>query len=97
MRRTGEPTGEGRKAGETRWGGQRFYTERLQAILEPEQTGRFVAIEPEARCYFIGGGGSEVLVAARKAIPGGLFYLKRIGHEFTHRTSGRSLLRREEE
>lgn len=77
--------------------GERFYTERLRAVLEPEQTGRFVAIEPEARCYFIGGGGSEALVAAHKAMPGGLFYLKRIGYEFTHRMGGRALWRRWEE
>lgn len=78
-------------------GGERFYTERVRAVLEPEQTGRFVAIEPEARCYFIGGVGSGAPVAAHKAMPGGLFYPERIGYEFAHRMGGRSLRRREEE
>lgn len=76
--------------------GERFYAERLRDVLEPEQTGRFVAIEPEVGRYFIGGGGSEVLAAAHEAMPDGLFYLKRIGYEFTHRMSGRSLRRLEE-
>lgn len=71
--------------------GERFYAERLRDVLEPEQTGRFVAIDPEAGRYFVGRGGSEALVAAHEAMPDGLFYLKRIGHEFAHRMGGRSL------
>lgn len=77
--------------------GERFYAEHLRDVLEPEQTGQFVAIEPEAGRYFIHKGGSEALVAAHEAIPDGLFYLKRIGFEFAHRMGGRSLRRLEEE
>ena len=73
--------------------GERFYAECLRDVLKPEQTGQFVAIEPEVGRYFIGGGGSEALIAAHGAIPDGLFYLKRIGYEFTHRMGGRSLRR----
>lgn len=71
--------------------GERFYAERLRDVLEPEQTGRFVAIEPEAGRYFVGRDGSEALVAAHEAMPNGLFYLKRIGYGFAHRMGGRSL------
>ena len=41
--------------------------------------------------------GSDALVAAHEAMPDGLFYLKRIGYEFTHRMGGRALRLREEE
>jgi hypothetical protein len=77
--------------------GERFYAEHLREFLEPEQTGRFVAIEPETGRYFVGGDGSDSLVAAHEAMPEGLFYLKRIGYEFAHRMGGRSLRRLEEE
>ena len=75
--------------------GERFYTEHLRAVLEPEQTGRFVAIEPETGRYFVGRNGSEALVAARQAMPESLFYLKRVGYDYTHKMGGRSLKWRE--
>jgi hypothetical protein len=76
--------------------GERFYAEHLRNVLEPQQTGRFVAIEPEVGRYFIGGSGSEALVAAHEAMPDSLFYLKRVGYDFTHQIGGRSLRRQEE-
>jgi hypothetical protein len=76
--------------------GERFYAEHLRDVLEPEQTGRFVAIEPKTGRYFVGGDGSDALVTAHEAMPEGLFYLKRIGYEFAHRMGGRSLRRLEE-
>lgn len=33
--------------------GQRFYDEQLRHMLEPEHTGRFVAVEPFAGKYFM--------------------------------------------
>lgn len=77
--------------------GERFYAEHLRDVLEPEQTGRFVAIEPETGRYFVGGDSSDTLVAAHEAMPEGLFYLKRIGYEFAHRMGGRSLRQLEKE
>jgi hypothetical protein len=77
--------------------GERFYAERLRAVLEPGQAGRFVAIEPETGRYFIGMNGSEALTAAHEAMPDALFYLKRVGYEFAHRMGGRSLQRLEKE
>jgi hypothetical protein len=76
--------------------GESFYAERLCDLLEPEQNGRFVAVEPETGRYFIGRDGSEALAAAHEAMPDALFYLKRIGYEFAHRMGGRSLRRAEE-
>jgi hypothetical protein len=77
--------------------GECFYAEHLRDMLEPEQTGRFVAIASETGRYFIGGGGSDALVAAHGAMPDDLFYLKRIGYEFAHRMGGHSLRRLEGE
>jgi hypothetical protein len=77
--------------------GERFYAEHLRSVLEPEQTGRFIAIEPETGRHFIGIDGSEALIAVHEAMPEGLFYLKRIGYEFAHRMGWRSLRRLVEE
>lgn len=83
----------GRLAGE----GERFYSERLRDVLEPEQVGRFVAIEPETGRYFVDMNGSEALTSAHKAMPAALSYLKRVGYEFAHRMGGRSLRQPEKE
>jgi hypothetical protein len=71
--------------------GERFYTQRLRAVLEPGHVGRFVAIEPETGRYFLGMNGSEALTAAHEAMPDALFYLKRVGYEFAHRIGGHSM------
>jgi hypothetical protein len=60
--------------------GKRIYRERLRALLEPEQVGRFVAIEPESGRYFLADSGSEAMIAARQAMPGYLFFLARVGY-----------------
>ena len=65
--------------------GQQLYNERLKASLEPQHTGRFVAIEPNTGDYYLGDTSTEALVTAHAALPESRFYLKRIGHETTHR------------
>lgn len=65
--------------------GRQLYDEKLKAKLEPEHTGRFVAIEPNTGDYFLGDTSTEALVAAHEAMPDSRFYLKRIGYETTHR------------
>lgn len=65
--------------------GQQLYNEPLKARLEPQHTGRFVAIEPNTGDYYLGDTSMEALVAAHAALPESRFYLKRIGHETTHR------------
>ncbi len=74
--------------------GDRIYEEQLKNLLEPQQTGRYVAVEPETRRYFLGDTGTDALVAAHEAMPQSLFYLKRIGHEVTHRIGGYGLRQR---
>lgn len=68
--------------------GKKVYAERLQSILEPDQVGRFVAIEPKTGHYFLGNTGSEALVAARQAMPDSLFYLARVGYRAAHSIGG---------
>lgn len=74
--------------------GSRVYDEQLKALLEPEQTGRFVAVEPESGRYFLGDTDAEALIAAHEAMPESHFYLKRIGADFTHKLGGYGLRRR---
>lgn len=61
--------------------GQRFYDEQLKQKLESEHAGRYVAIEPESGRYFLDDTGTGALVRARGEMPGGLFYLVRIGYQ----------------
>ena len=61
--------------------GQAFYDEQLKEKLEPEHTGRYVAIEPDSGRYFLDDTGSGALNAALAAIPDGLFYLARVGYQ----------------
>src|ERR1043165_1480508 len=53
--------------------GQRFYDERLKALLEPEREGEFVAIDPDIERYFLGPTGLTALRAGRKELPSKLF------------------------
>lgn len=68
--------------------GQQIYDERLRDILEPDQRGRFVAIEPETGRYFVGDTGTAALIEAREAMPKSLFYLVRIGSQSADTLSG---------
>ena len=65
--------------------GKRVYEERLRNILEPEQHGRFVAIEPESGRHFLGDSGAEALIAAHNAMPEQRFFLARVGYPAAHR------------
>jgi hypothetical protein len=68
--------------------GQALYDERLKAALEPAHDGRFVAIDPATGRYFLGDTGTAALVAARAALPGGRFYLTRVGRRAAHTVGG---------
>jgi hypothetical protein len=74
--------------------GEQVYEEQLKALLEPEHTGRFVAVEPESARYFLGDTDADALVAAHEAMPNSHFYLKRIGYDFTHSLGGYGLRHR---
>jgi len=71
--------------------GKRVYEEHLRDILEAEQFGRFVAIEPESGRYFLGDSGAEALIAAREAMPERRFFLARVGYPTAHRLGGHVL------
>jgi hypothetical protein len=68
--------------------GQKFYDEKLQALLEPEQIGKFVAIEPDTGQYFVGETDRDALWAGRAALPDKLFFLVRIGYDAAHKVGG---------
>ena len=69
-------------------GGQRFYDEHLKDKLEPEHTGRYVAIEPESGRYFLADTGTDALLEAHRALPQNLFYLARVGYPAADTLSG---------
>ncbi len=64
--------------------GRKFYEEKLKSLLEPQQNGRFIAIEPESGAYFIAETGSRVMQKALAALPGQQFYFGRIGYRAAH-------------
>jgi hypothetical protein len=59
---------------------KRIYAEQLQAVLEPEHRGRFVAIEPESGDYFLGDTFDTAVKAARAKHPSRLSHIIRVGH-----------------
>lgn len=71
--------------------GKRLYDERLREELEPENTGRFLAVEPHSEKYFLGDTDIEALTAAREAMPDSLFYLVRVGYETAHAIGGHAV------
>ena len=60
--------------------GRQVYERQIKSRLEPEQIGRFIAIEPESGRYFLGETGTMALLAARGEMPEEEFYLARIGY-----------------
>jgi hypothetical protein len=61
------------------------YDDRLAAKLEPEHTGKIIAIEPESGDYFLGGDEIEAAENARGAGHDGPFFFLRVGSRYTHR------------
>ena len=68
--------------------GQLIYEKQLKSELEPDQVGRFVAIEPDSGKYFLGNTGTEALVEAHKRMPKSKFYLARVGYKAADSISG---------
>lgn len=64
--------------------GEKLYREKLKTALEPEQTGQFVAIEPDSEQYFLGRTSSQAMALARAAVPGKEFFLARVGYPTAH-------------
>lgn len=68
--------------------GEAVYEKQLKAVLEPEHSGKFVAIEPSSGRYFLGETATAALVAARTAMPESLFFLTRVGRTSAHKIGG---------
>lgn len=68
--------------------GNKLYQEKLRAVLEPEQHGQFVAIEPDSERYFLGRTSSQAMALARAALPGKQFFLARVGFPAAHTVGG---------
>ena len=67
---------------------KRIYAEQLRAVLEPQHTNRFVAIEPESGEYFLGDTFDEAVKSARTKYPSRLSHTIRIGHRAAFHMGG---------
>jgi hypothetical protein len=67
---------------------KRIYAEQLQAVLEPQQQNRFVAIEPESGEYFLADTFDEAVKSARAKHPSRLSHTIRIGHRAAFHIGG---------
>ena len=68
--------------------GKKFYQDKLKALLEPSQTGQFVALEPDTEQYFVAADAVDALLAGRAKMPDKLFFLVRIGYPTAHKMGG---------
>ena len=57
-----------------------YYDTELRADLEITHPNEFIAIEPQSRTYFFGRTLSDAIQAAKRAQPGRLSYVMRVGH-----------------
>jgi hypothetical protein len=67
---------------------RRIYSEQLQATLEAQHRGRFVAIEPESGDSFLGDTLDEAVKSAREKHPSRLTHAVRIGHRAAFHIGG---------
>lgn len=59
---------------------KRIYEDRLRAELEPGQSGRFVAVEPDSGDHFLADTLDGAVRAARSAYPARLSHVLRVGY-----------------
>jgi hypothetical protein len=77
--------------------GRQLYTKKLKDLLEPQDNGRFVAIEPDSGNYFLGETGVDAIHEARAAMPDKHFYLARVGYPTAYKIGGYGLRIRKSE
>ncbi|MDQ1638245.1 MAG: hypothetical protein QOF62_1584 [Pyrinomonadaceae bacterium] len=65
-----------------------LYGTQLQAALESQHSGEFVAVDPFSARYFLGQTATAALVAARNAMPDTQFFLTRVGSDSAHKIGG---------
>jgi hypothetical protein len=68
--------------------GEAVYSTQLQAALERQHSGEFVAVDPSSARYFLGQTATAALIAARNAMPDTQFFLTRIGSDTAHKIGG---------
>ncbi|MDD2785570.1 MAG: hypothetical protein PHS79_01600 [Patescibacteria group bacterium] len=61
--------------------GEKIYQEKLRAILEPKENGRFVMIEVLSGEYFLGDSILDALKKARVKYPDSIFHTIKVGYE----------------
>lgn len=59
--------------------GDEIYQQELKSKLEPQENGKYIAIEVESKRYFIGTTKEEVLDQAQKVFLDKIFFVRRIG------------------
>jgi hypothetical protein len=60
---------------------KQIYESDLKHHMEPNQLGKFLAIEPNSKAYFLGTTFVEAALAAKRAYPERTSFVLRIGHE----------------
>ena len=68
--------------------GKKFYGEKLKAILEPQENGKFIAIEPETEQYFLAGTALEAIKKGNSNFPDKILFLARVGFPAAHKIGG---------
>lgn len=59
--------------------GQEWYNNQLRELLEREQSGQVVAIDPESGDYSIAEDSYQAMTLLRQRHPAGIFFVRRIG------------------
>lgn len=59
--------------------GETLYREVLKSRLEPQENGKFIAIDIESGEYFLGDDALTAMTAAHEKYPAKLFHLMRVG------------------
>lgn len=75
---------------------KKLYEEKLKAILEPKENGKFVAIEPETETYFLGTTALEAIKAGHSSFPDKILFLGRVGFPAAYKIGGYGYKRKRE-
>lgn len=67
---------------------KKLYEEKLKAILEPQENGKFVAIEPETEQYFLGKTALEAIKTGNSNFPDKILFLARVGFPAAYKLGG---------
>jgi hypothetical protein len=59
--------------------GKKVYQTLVEPFLDESDFGKFIAIEPETKSYFVGKTGKEAVDQANEKFPDKVFYLARVG------------------